>query len=121
MFQAIEAVKNSIEIFEGENNISLPVNVTSNHQNMHGLALAEFQLGHLYEVHADILGHKPSGANVEIGLDQLLMKSPEECMMKASKHYDNSFGYFQRLNHLKGQIYAKTHSLITTNGDSVDD
>ena len=35
-------------------------------------------------------------------------------MIKASRHYESSFMYFLEVNHLKGQVLAKAHTMRTS-------
>ena len=44
----------------------------------------------------------------------MLMKSPEECLNKASQLFKQSLEYFKDAGHLKGQIMAMEHSKKAT-------
>ena len=44
----------------------------------------------------------------------MLMKSPEECLNKASQLFNQSLEYFKDSGHLKGQIMAMEHSKKAT-------
>ena len=52
-------------------------------ENVHGIALSNFHLGYLYHKHKEMLGHKTSSAKHDEELNKLLMKSPEDCLIKA--------------------------------------
>ena len=82
------------------------------------MALSKFHLGILYEKYKGILGQKPSGPNVEIGLDQMLMKSPRECDIKAQQLYDESSIHFDQVSHLKGRMLALKHG-AEVSGDNI--
>ena len=81
--------------------------------NCHGLALAEFQLGCLYEKYWCELVEKLPIENSEFKtrFEKFHMKDKEYCFSKAKEHFDTAFEFFKKVNHLKGMYLSQKHKL----------
>ena len=105
ILHAIEAVKSSIEIFGGEdkdNHSKQALASSHRKQNLHGIALAKFHLGYLYQKYRELLGNKGTSIHIDTGLSRFFMKSPDECLSRAQNLYNQSLDHFNEVGHLKG-------------------
>ena len=115
LLDTIEAVQNSISIsnLDYESDLILP----GIEKIVYGTALAEFQLGCLYEKHVDVLTSEfPSEDEVfKTRFAQHHISDKETCYEKAKESFDISFECFKKLNHLKGMYLTQKHKLAVYN------
>ena len=116
LFDAIDAVLNAIKIFSADCDSSL---VSAVEPNCHGLALAEFQLGCLYEHYwPELVSKLPKGkSEFAVRFAKMHMKDKEYCFVRAKECFDRAFEFFKKLNHLKGMYLSQKHKLAVYSTD----
>lgn len=100
LLDAIEATQNSLKISK----LDFANEVTGGEMNVHGIALAQFQLGCLYEKHyGDLIADKSTGsAEFLKRLDNHFKtkRNKKTCLEEAKKCFNEAYKCFKELNHL---------------------
>ena len=95
LFDAIDSAKNALQIYSDQD------------RSLHGVALQLFQLGYIYEKHADILS---SEAARQSNPDRSeLFEDKLTCNEKADEWFREAHRYFSTIKHLQGQHLALLH------------
>ena len=95
---AIDSAKKALTIYSHKKN-----------QNTYGMALQQFQLGHLYEQHGlvlsspDFLKHKPNTSLIENEANVQFWND------LAVEMYINAFDCFRKIDHTRGMYLCKLH------------